>query len=258
MTEDMYNVELDLIYDRIEGYGKLSEEERIAKYREEVIWAESKVLHMLDGELRGRMSDFSRSRTTWLRIYLDIRAYLLTLMFLLHCSEEEIRLFEERNTLLDRLSKDLFKEVDIVYRHVQEHPFGLNLDDLEIEGKLSCYVDEDNVICLDDDEFYSSAFERIIPLISCMERDTPIVNCKPTQDSDGSDPMDDGKSWAEGLLRHPNLAHIKMCYATHVLLEHCNYSVPDFLRMNSYSVDVDIRLQRYMEETHNLPLFCRN
>lgn len=254
----MYNAELDLIYDRIEEYGKLPEKERIEKYREEVILAESRVLQMIDGELRGRMSDISLSRKTWLRIYLDIRAYVLTLMFMLHSSDDDIRLFEERNAHLDRLSKDMYKEADIVYRHVQEHPFGLKLDGLEIEGKLSCYVDEDNVISLDDDGFYGSEFARIIPLIAYLERDMPIVSCRPARDSGGSDSMDDGESWAEGLLRHPKLEHIKMCYATHVLLHHCNYSIPDFLRINSYSVDVNIRLQRCIEETHNLPLFCRN
>lgn len=262
MTEEMYNAELDLIYERIEGYEKLPEEERIERYREEVIAAESKVLHMLDSELRGKMSDISLSRRTWTRIYLDIRAYVLTLMFRMHCTDEELCLFEERNARLQQLSKDMYSETSIVAHHLMDHPLKLNLDDIEIEGKLSCQCDEEDVIALDDDDFYGSEFSRIIPLISYLEREMPVISCRPWNRTDEQmgldDPMDDGESWATGLLRHPKLDHIKICYATHVLLMHCNYSVPDFLRMTSYGVDVDIRLQRYREETHNLPLSCGN
>lgn len=49
--------------------------------------------------------------------------------------------------------------------------------------------------------------------------------------------MDGGDSWAEDPLRHPKLAHIKICYALHALCTHINWSIPDVLRINDFSIE---------------------
>ena len=43
-------------------------------------------------------------------------------------------------------------------------------------------------------------------------------------------------SWAEGCLDVPQFEGIGVCYAIHDLCTHKNYSVPDLLRIRSYSV----------------------
>ena len=50
------------------------------------------------------------------------------------------------------------------------------------------------------------------------------------------DRLDDGCSWAEGCLDVPQFDSIGVCYAVHDLCTHKNYSVPDLLRIRSYSV----------------------
>ena len=43
-------------------------------------------------------------------------------------------------------------------------------------------------------------------------------------------------SWAEGCLDVPQFEGIGVCYAIHDLCTHKNYSVPDLLRIRSYSL----------------------
>ncbi len=63
--------------------------------------------------------------------------------------------------------------------------------------------------------------------------------------------MDDEDSWAEGPLRHPKLAHIKICYALHALCTHMNWSIPDVLRINDFSIEVKLTVQQFSDQEKN-------
>ena len=63
--------------------------------------------------------------------------------------------------------------------------------------------------------------------------------------------MDDEDSWAEGALRHPKLAHIKICYALHALCTHMNWSIPDILRINDFSIEVKLTVQQFSDQEKN-------
>lgn len=63
--------------------------------------------------------------------------------------------------------------------------------------------------------------------------------------------MDDGDFWAEGPLRHPKLAHIKICYALHALCTHMNWSIPDVLRINDFSIEVKLTVQQFSDQEKN-------
>lgn len=39
-----------------------------------------------------------------------------------------------------------------------------------------------------------------------------------------------------------------MCYATHAVVTHYLYSIPDFLRMNTFEVKVEVKLQQICEQ----------
>ena len=58
------------------------------------------------------------------------------------------------------------------------------------------------------------------------------------------DRLDDGSSWAEGCLDIPQFSGIDVCYAVHDLCTHKNYSVPDLLRIRSFSVQKTIKGNR--------------
>ena len=50
------------------------------------------------------------------------------------------------------------------------------------------------------------------------------------------DHLDDSTTWAEGCLDVTQFSDIRVCYAIHDLCTHKNYSVPDLLRIRSYSL----------------------
>ena len=60
--------------------------------------------------------------------------------------------------------------------------------------------------------------------------------------------LDDGTTWAEGWIRHPKLEHLCVCYATHALITHSGYSIPDFLRLNTFEVKVTVMIQQISEQ----------
>ena len=57
--------------------------------------------------------------------------------------------------------------------------------------------------------------------------------------------VESGVSWAEGNLKHPKLSNVIICHAVHDICVHKNYSIPDLLRMNSYEVLVELKIQSF-------------
>ena len=67
-------------------------------------------------------------------------------------------------------------------------------------------------------------------------------------DTEINNRMDDGTTWAEAWLRHPKLDHLVICHAVHDICTHKNYSIPDLLRMNTFEVSVDIKIQQIEDQ----------
>lgn len=183
-------------------------------------------------------------------------------MFRLHCTDTEVRQIEQQNIKLSRLTDDMYTRTAKVFRHDLDNPIGMDLDDIEVTGTLSYWGDdEDNVLRLDDDGFYGSDFGRMVPILAYMDRSADgIISCHPKWKTGRTllstmtdkelgleDMMDDGTTWAEGMLRHQKLDHIVMCYATHVLVCDGRFSIPDYIRMKSFTVEIDVRLQKFEE-----------
>ena len=59
--------------------------------------------------------------------------------------------------------------------------------------------------------------------------------------------LDDGQSWAEGPLRHPKLNQIVFCYASHAVVTHKPYSIPDFIRLGLFEVRVEVKSQDFRQ-----------
>lgn len=105
-------------------------------------------------------------------------------------------------------------------------------DDYELEGKLVPLFDIPySVLRLEDDNYYGSDFICMAAILQETEKHKPgmaDVSCDRSRlkdktpsatdkDLECANDLDDGYSWAEGPLRHPKLAHIKICYALHAL-----------------------------------------
>ena len=185
---------------------------------------------------------------------LSDRHFILGKMFRLHVTEQEVVRFREVNDHLLELTRKMFGEHMKLLESLKGNPVlsVTNWDDVVVESKLD--VDEDaKVLRYDDDDDYGSDFTQMIDAIAWTE-DLEIQSCytilgeKPEPDH-----LDDGciGSWAEGCLDVPQFEGIGVCYAVHDLCTHKNYSVPDLLRIQSYSVLNNIKGNRKNIWIHN-------
>ena len=54
------------------------------------------------------------------------------------------------------------------------------------------------------------------------------------------DTYDDGDTWTDGSLLSPAFKDITVCYVLHALCCHFHYSLADVLRMNGFSLAVQV------------------
>ena len=197
---------------------------------------------------------------------LSERYRILSEMFELHCSDSEAKRFESLNERLFTLTGDMFSRTGTMYRQILSSPLEEKDDDLTVEGCLRYWGDTaQDVLHLEDDEYYRSDFTRMIIVNALLQQeklgDMELMTCDPYWDaSKGLKPtmsdkelglentLDDGTTWAEGWMRNPKLEHICVCYATHALITHSGYSIPDFLRLNTFEVKVTAMIQQISEQ----------
>ena len=194
------------------------------------------------------------------------RYRILSEMFELHCSDSEAKRFECQNERLYSLTRDMFSRTGKMYRQMLSSPLEEKDDDFTVEGCLRYWGDTaQDVLHLEDDEYYRSDFTKMIIVNALLQQekigDMEVMTCSPYWDaSKGLKPtmsdkelglentLDDGTTWAEGWIRHPKLEHICVCYATHALITHSGYSIPDFLRLNTFEVKVNAMIQQISEQ----------
>jgi hypothetical protein len=168
---------------------------------------------------------------------LSDRHFILGKMFRLHVTEQEVVRFREVNDHLLELTHKMYSEHMKLLESLKGNPVlsVTNWNNVVVESKLD--VDEDaKVLRYDDDNDYGSYFSQMIDAIAWTE-DLEIRSlCTTLGEKLEPDRLDDGCSWAEGCLDIPQFSDIRVCYAIHDLCTHKNYSVPDLLRIRSYSL----------------------
>ena len=170
---------------------------------------------------------------------LSDRHFILGKMFRLHVTEQEVTRFRDVNDHLSELTRKMFSEHVKLLDSLKDNPIlsVASWDDVVVESKLD--VDEDaEVLRYDDDDDYGSNFTQLIDAIAWTE-DLEIRSCYTTLgEKPEPDHLDNSSrwSWAEGCLDVPQFKGIGVCFAVHDLCTHKNYSVPDLLRIPSYSV----------------------
>ena len=196
---------------------------------------EDKILHIMD--YQGWM--MKKELEEQVKELLSDRHFILGKMFRLHVTEQEVVRFREVNDHLLELTHKMYSEhMKLLESLKGNHVLSVtNWDDVVVESKLD--VDEDaKVLRYDDDDDYSSDFTQMIDAIAWTE-DLEILSCFTTLGEEPEpDHLDNSSrwSWAEGCLDVPQFKGIGVCYAVHDLCTHKNYSVPDLLRIPSYSV----------------------
>ena len=194
---------------------------------------------------------------------LMLRCWALNIMFYDHCSDNEIRQFAAINEHLYNATQHMYERTNMAKDFLQTMPTHEKDSDVWIESKLEFWCDdESSVPKFAEDEYYGSDFSNMIAILSTIDRDfyhregfdyiyphSEIIDGKVVVRDDIVNVLDDGRSWSEGYLRHPKLSHIVICHAVHDICEHKSYSIPDLLRMNSFQVSIDIKIQSF----HNSP-----
>ncbi len=164
------------------------------------------------------------------------RQIILNRMFELHCNETEVRRFEVVNTALKNIMNGFYEEHNQLREQLDMLPCMAepNVGKLALFSVLYYLYDHENpqIFEMEEDVFYGSHWDKMIWTISCM-CDTGIHSW---QDYDKND-FYNGLSWADGPLDIPPLKHICVCYLAHILCLHFPYSVPDLLRMTTYSCE---------------------
>ena len=184
-------------------------------------------------------------------------------LFEVHCSDEEVRRFTAINDKLYAMTESMYERARMVNDLIKTMPLHEKDDDVEVEAKLKFWEDgAPSVLEIEDDDFYSSDFTRMIVLRSIIDSDyrsydeiervaiyPKLVNGKLIpDDTEIKNDMDDGTTWAEAWLRHPKLDHLIVCHAVHDICTHKNYSIPDLLRMNTFEVSIDIKIQQIEDQ----------
>ena len=196
-------------------------------------FVEDKILRIMDNH--GWM--MKKELEEQVKELLSDRHFILGKMFRIHVTEQEVARFREVNDHLLKLTCKMFSEHVKLLDSLKDNPIlsVASWDDVVLESKLD--VDEDaEVLHYDDDDDYGSDFLHMIDAIAWTE-DLEIRSCYTTLgEKSEPDRLDDGCSWAEGSLDIPQFDSIGVSYAVHDLCTHKNYSVPDLLRIRSFSV----------------------
>ncbi len=194
------------------------------------------------------------------------RCFILNLLFDSHCTQCEVERLEKINALLLKMSDRTYhRTADMARALMVMRKDGLD-DDYELEGKLVPVFDIPySVLRLADDDHYGSDFVRMAAVLQETEKHKPgmaDVSCcwsrmkdmspaASDKELECSNDMDDGRSWAEGPLLLPSLDHITVCYALHALCTHMNWSIPDVLRINDFTIEVKLTVQQFSDQEKN-------
>lgn len=216
----------------------------IAALKDNKEWIELKATLQFVEDKINRITDnhtwvSKKELTKQVKELLSDRHFILGKMFRLHVTEQEVARFRDVNEHLLELTRKMFYEHAKLLESLKDNPIlsVTSWDDVVVESSLD--VDEDaEVLRYDDDDDYGSDFLHMIDAIAWTE-DLEIHSCCTTLgEKPEPDHLDNSSrwSWAEGCLDVPQFEGIGICYAVHDLCTHKNYSVPDLLRMKSFSV----------------------
>ena len=164
------------------------------------------------------------------------RATILNRMFALHCTEGEVCRFEKVNDALLKMTNRFYDEHQHLRHQLDRLP---NMGEPSV-GRFALFAqlnychdfEEPQLYAMEEDNFYGSRWNEMLEAIDSLSK--PDAHC--WQDDEVNN-LDDGQTWAEGPLCIPQLEHVCVCYLAHALCTHLPYSIPDLLRMTTYTCE---------------------
>ena len=213
-------------------------------------------------DLLKRRHDITAYEYTLLEVLLGLRSWAMNNLFDNHCTDEEVRRFAAVNAQLYDMTQQMYERTKMLNEFIRNMPIHEKDDDVVVEANLKFWDDGVmSVLELEDDAFYCSDFARMIELLAMVDykythldyvhqicTSTGIEGGVLKVDDDIKDDFDDGTTWAEGWLKHPKLDHLVICHAVHDICTHKHYSIPDLLRMNTFEVSVEMKIQQIVNQ----------
>jgi hypothetical protein len=234
-----------------------------------------KVLLDISGDvldLLKRRHDITAYEYTLLEVLLGLRSWAMNNLFDIHCTDEEVRRFAAVNAQLYDMTQQMYERTRMLNEFIRNMPIHEKDDDVVVEANLKFWDDGAmSVLELEDDAFYCSDFARMIELLAMVDykythldyvhqicTSTGIEGGVLKVDDDIKDDLDDGTTWAEGWLKHPKLDHLVICHAVHDICTHKHYSIPDLLRMNTFEVSVEMKIQQIVNQDGSRCFWMQN
>ena len=186
---------------------------------------------------------------------------------MLHPTAAEVERLSKLNDKLYKLTLECFEQCRNLWLTLYRSPY--KVDDrfcYDLDSTLRFeYADKDSVLHLENDDYYGSDFDYMIHLTDELlstghcKMDT-IVNGASANffgnEEDAlrelTDTLDDGTSWAEGYLHNKAYDHLCICYAMHALHTHEPWCLPDILRMDDFTVSVELKYDRNISEQRDI------
>ena len=212
--------------------------------------------------------NFSESERELLDDLLGLREVTLDEM-MLHPTAAEVERLSKLNDKLYKLTLECFEQCRNLWLTLYRSPYKVNNRFCyDLEGTLRFeYADNDSVVHLENDDYYGSDFDYMIHLTDEListkygkhcKMDT-MVNAAPsiffsTEEAlnELTDTLDDGTSWAEGYLHNKAYDHLCICYAMHALHTHEPWCLPDILRMDDFTINVNLNYERSVSEQRDI------
>ena len=255
---------MDLYADDLTDY--IYQENDVDKKRALLLEVEAEIKKLMGEQEKGSLNlrHIGAAQIEKIQDLIGIRSLILNRMF--QATSQEIKRFEAVNELLNNLTKKMYHRMANLYRTLIDSPKDESFDDdYVVSGTLKyVYNDEDSILNLPEDSYYSSDFAYMIELIYYLledyNRGLPEIeecscNYSPKNTSDMTDEQlqcvdvwDDGVTWAEGHLRRPELEHVIVCHAVHDICTHKPYSIPDLLRLNDFWVEAHLVCQHIIDQ----------
>ena len=179
------------------------------------------------------------------------------------CETDETAHFTRINEQIEAATRKMYERTRLFKEFLSSMPVEESDDDIEVEAYLRFWNDgEEGVLELETDSFYASNFKKMISILADFHKESrrhpEYIECIPNTVSiasreisiglDISDIFDDGQSWAEDLMKEcKRLADVNVCHAVHDICEHKYYSIPDLLRMKTFEMCVELKIQHLLE-----------
>lgn len=179
------------------------------------------------------------------------------------CETDETAHFARINEQIEAVTRKMYERTRLFKEFLSSMPIEESDDDIEVEAYLRFWNDrEEGVLELETDSFYASNFKKMISILADFHKESRrhpeyiefirntmnIVNGKISIGPDIIDTFDDGQSWVEGVIKKcKRPAGVNVCHAVHDICEHKYYSIPDLLRMKTFEMCVELKIQQFLE-----------